>query len=236
MSKKFLVLHGRRAGGMVLSDALHAMDLMNPIETSAYNLGYGPGLKPVYAERHQALLDTPAQGWRLGYLYARHLEEYVGAEALARGLKDFPMAILIKREDKVRQAITAWMARMTGIHISQDWEVKVMVTPFESLPDLFDPAEVQGWVGELEFEESYLRSIYPFTPLEITFERFTQAPATTIRDILKYLEVPAPTKIPTERTLSPVDWPIIDTLTEMYSNWVEENPQTPAEPKENRDA
>lgn len=219
MGTKFLVLHTQRSGGMVLSDALHALGLMAPVGESALYLGYGAALGGVFEARLKALLAPETTwGYRLDYAYLRHLLTHLSDKQVRILAESFDQSLIITRDDVTRQAIAGWVATQTGIHTYQDLTLKDPAVTSDELMANFSPDVIDQRVADIGFQTKFLEEwaggwhdVY-----STSLEKYLKAPATSLRAICEFLEVTPPSKIPTDRTMRPLNYPVVTPLVEAY--------------------
>jgi LPS sulfotransferase NodH len=106
--------------------------------------------------------------------------------------------VFLTRRDKVRQAVSYDRAIKTGVWwlIRQDQTLPAQPTV---PPPQFDFEQIDHWVNRLTFFESSWRRYFQnvgLEPLEVVYEDFVEGYESTVRAILRYLDLPFSERVP----------------------------------------
>jgi trehalose 2-sulfotransferase len=107
--------------------------------------------------------------------------------SLFDGLSSEMRFVNVRREDRVRQAVSWVRALQTG-----SWST---VLGPEQAQAVFDPEDIERKIGRLEKEEAAWERLferYGISPFQLTYERLVEAPEDTTRAVLDFLGVELP--------------------------------------------
>lgn len=246
----YLVLATPRSGSTLLGQGLHATGLAgDPKEFFGHKMRFwqerwGTPTLPAYAARLQQSRSSAngVFGAKLLYGQLQHLE------AVARqdpGLADLPLADVLtqlfpnlhilwaSRDDKVRQAISWFKARQTGVWGQNAGEQEVKLGRAWRLGDeplqpgelAFDYEGIAALVRQAEAEDAAIAAFCAaagLTPYRVVYEAFAPRYSAATIDILDWMGIahPADLTFPQPRTI-----PLADDRTDEWVARVKEMAQ-----------
>jgi trehalose 2-sulfotransferase len=231
----YLILATPRSGSTLLGQGLQATGLAGePREFFGHKMTFWmerwrtPTL-PAYVERLIHVRATPngVFGAKLLYRQLLHLEGLARQDA---ELADLPLAeilsrlfpnlhlIWVSRDDKVRQAISWFKARQTGVWGQDQGHVTVKLgaawrlrdEPLQAGELAFDYDGIAALVRQAEAEDDAIGRFFAdsgINPFKVVYETFSPRYEETVFDLLRWMDVAVPTDLtlPNPRTAKLAD-------------------------------
>lgn len=221
ITSTYLVLATPRSGSTLLGQALNASNLAgDPREHFGHKMGFwaarwGTSTVGAFVGRlmQERATDNGVFGAKLLYAHLLHLERTARAEAryaeqpLAAILADlFPNLhyLRITRDDKVRQAISYWKAKETGVwgqdsarpgRAGKGRREAVKGARQTGREPAFDAAGIDGLLQTIIAEEAAIERFFGeagIAPFHVVYEEFVDAYEETTRAALRFIGVEPP--------------------------------------------
>lgn len=217
----YLVLATPRSGSTLLGQALNATNLAgDPREHFGHKMGFWArkwgttGVRPFVARLiAERSTDNGVFGSKLLYAHLLHLEQTARAdpEFAAMPFADVLRALFpdlrffrITRDDAVRQAISYWKAKETGVwgqeesragRTGQSRRRVVKGSRRTGREPAYDYDGIAALLAEIEDGEAGIASFFAtsgFTPMHVVYEQFVRDYAGTTRRLLDHLGIVPP--------------------------------------------
>jgi trehalose 2-sulfotransferase len=217
----YLVLATPRSGSTLLGQALNATDLAgDPREHFGHKMGFWArkwgtrGIRPFVARLlAERSTDNGVFGAKLLHAHLLHLERVARAEPefadmpladILRELFPDPRFFRITREDTVRQAISYWKAKQTGVwgqeearagRTGQGRRRAVKGSRQTGKEPAYDYAGIAALLAEIEDGEAGIARFFAdtgFAPMHVVYEQFVRDYEGTTRRMLDHLGIVPP--------------------------------------------
>jgi LPS sulfotransferase NodH len=231
----YLVLATPRSGSTLLGQGLQASGVAgDPKEFFGHRMAFwmerwGTPTLPAYVDRLRQERSTPngVFGAKLLYQQLRHLENVAQQDPELAGLpladllnRLFPSLhwVWVTREDKVRQAISWFKARQTGIwgqdggrdspKLGAAW--RGGDEPLQPGELAFDYEGIAALLRQAEAEDAAIGRFFAdsgIEPFRVVYETFSPRYEETVLELLTWLgvEIPAGFRLPSPRTVKLAD-------------------------------